>query len=269
MNTQEFYTNMKKEEQDILENLKNIKHRIVVFSGKGGVGKTTFSINLAYALSKKYKVGLLDGDVTSPNIPKMMHITDKELLASDDNMIIPVEYKNVKIVSSAFMAKENDAIIWRGPLRSKLINQFLLNVKWDELDYLIADLPPGTGDEVLTITTSMKPDIAIIVTTPQEVSLGDARRAVSMAKKMVKKVYLIENMSYLICPHCGGKIDLFGEGNTEKLSKELGIELLGKIPLDVDVRKGSDSGKIGVLDFENTKFSKVITDISKVLEEEK
>lgn len=268
MNTQEFYANMKTEEQNILENLKNIKHRIVVFSGKGGVGKTTFSINLAYALSKKHKVGLLDGDVTSPNIPKMMHITDKELLAKD-NMIIPVEYKNVRIVSSAFMAKENDAIIWRGPLRSKLINQFLSNVEWNELDYLIADLPPGTGDEVLTITTSMKPDIAIIVTTPQEVSLGDARRAVSMAKKMVKKVYLIENMSYLICPHCGGKIDLFGEGNTKKLSEELGVELLGEIPLDVDVRKGSDSGKIGVLDFENTKFSKVILSISKRLEEEK
>ena len=257
MNTQEFYTNMKTEQDKIRENIQKIKNRIVVFSGKGGVGKTMMTINLAYELSKKHKVGILDSDVTAPNIPKMLKIKDE--LRVKDEKIIPIEHKGVRIVSSGFMAKENDAIIWMGPLRSKLINQFLSDVNWQDTEYLLADLPPGTGDEVLTITQSMKPNIAIIITTPQEVSLGDARRAIAMAKKMnIPHIYLIENMSYLKCPNCGAKIDLFGEGNTRKLSEETGVELIGEIPLDIEVRKGTDEGKIGVLEFEESEFSQKI-----------
>ncbi len=256
MNTKEVYLNMQEENRKIEKNLEGIKHKIVVFSGKGGVGKTMFSINLAYSIMKadnSIKVGLLDADITTPNIPKILNI-DGELRAKD-NKIVPYEYKGVEIASTAFMAKKNDAIIWRGPLRSKLINQFLSDVEW-KANILIADLPPGTGDEVLTIVQSMKPDIAIVITTPQELSLLDARRSLVMAKKFVKNVLLVENMSYLKCPKCGEKIDIFGEGNSKKLADEQEVQFLGELPLDVNARRGTDKGKIAVIDLENSDFSK-------------
>ncbi len=262
MNTQEFYTNMKTEQDKIKENLGNIKNRVVVFSGKGGVGKTMITINIAYELAKKNSVAIIDCDITAPNIPKMLNI--KGELKIKDKRILPVEHKGVKIVSSAFMAKDKDAIIWRGPLRSKLINQLLSDTNFESTEYLIADLPPGTGDEVLTITQSMKPNIALIITTPQEVSLGDAKRAISMAKSMgIKNIYLIENMSYLKCPKCGEKIDLFGEGNTKKLGEEMGIEVIGQIPLDIEIRKESDEGKVGVIEHPEKEFSR---EIGKIVE---
>ncbi|MBT8378171.1 MAG: Mrp/NBP35 family ATP-binding protein, partial [Ignavibacteria bacterium] len=192
--------------------LNNIENRIVVFSGKGGVGKTTVSINLACGLILKgHTAGILDADVTGPNVPKMLGVSEQ--LTTSDNRIIPQKKNGVEVVSLASMVPEEQAIIWRGPLRSKLLNQFIGDVEWGNLDFLIADLPPGTGDEVITMTTKLKPDMAIIVTTPQEVSLIDSKRAIAMAKKMeILNIGLVENMSGLFCPNCGCNIELFGKG---------------------------------------------------------
>ncbi len=275
--TQEFYAKLQDEMRKLEENLKGIKHRIVVFSGKGGVGKTMFSINLAYSILKhnlceQGRVGLLDADITTPNVPKLLGIKGELRAAKgsdeDNNKIMPYEHRGVKIVSSGFMAKDDDAIVWRGPLRSKLINQFLSDVVWN-IDYLITDLPPGTGDEVLTIVQSMKPDIAIIITTPQDVSLLDARRAVNMAKKFVNNVFLVENMSYLKCPNCGSEINIFGRGRTRELSDELNINFLGELPLDIKAREATEQGSIPVLDLKSdftTRFDDIINKMKKYLE---
>jgi len=247
---EEYQNTMKK----IRENLLTIKNRVVVFSGKGGVGKTMFSINLAYALSEFHnkKVGLLDADITSPNIPKMLGLSGS--IRAENDKLIPLTYKDVSIISTALMIKDEDALVWRGPLRSKLINQFLGETAWN-VDVLVADLPPGTGDEVLTITQSMRPNIAIIVTTPQEVSIADARRAVVMAKKMnIKVIGVVENMSYLKCPSCGAKIDVFGSGGGVKVADEQSVEFFGALPLDVKARAMTEESKIPVL--EECDFSK-------------
>jgi len=183
MFTEEQKKKMELENKKITENIHQIKHRIVVFSGKGGVVKTTVSVNLAYGLHiNGNKTGILDADVTGPNVPKMIGAHEKLHVEGDE--IIPQESNGVKFVSMANMLSPDQAVIWRGPMRSKLLNQFLGDVKWGNLDYLVADLPPGTGDEILTMTQKMEPEMAIIVTTPQEVSLIDSARAISMAKQM-------------------------------------------------------------------------------------
>jgi ATP-binding protein involved in chromosome partitioning len=231
------------ENKKIAENLGHIKHRIVIFSGKGGVGKTTVSVNLAYGLhSLGYDTGILDADVTGPNVPKMVGMSEQ--LHIQENRINPHLCNGVKIVSMANFISADQAVIWRGPMRSKLLNQFLSDVAWGDLDYLIADLPPGTGDEILTMTQKMEPDMAIIVTTPQEVSLIDSKRAICMAQKMeIQNIGLIENMSGLLCPECGHHIDLFGSGGGSRQAKEMGVQFLGSIPIDIEVRKLSDEGK--------------------------
>lgn len=255
------------ENKKIADNIHQIKHRIVVFSGKGGVGKTTVSVNIAYGLHVHgYETGILDADITGPNVPKMTGI--KGDVFTHGGRIIPQTSRGVKIISMANLLQPNQAVIWRGPMRSKMINEFLGNVDWKKLDYLIADLPPGTGDESLTMAENMKPDIAIIVTTPQEVSLIDSARAINMAKKMnIPKIALIENMSGLICPKCGNRIDIFGSGGGKKQAEEMNVDFLGAIPISLEARKLADKGKPIIIENKKSDISVTIFQIIKKITE--
>lgn len=243
MSEEKKQNSISEEEKQIQETIKKIKHRIAVFSGKGGVGKTTVSVNLAYSLQfDKYSTGILDADITGPNVPKMLGINEEIIVLNEK--IIPFEKNGVKVISMASIIQKGQPVLWRGPMRSKAINQFLKDVEWNELDYLIADLPPGTGDEILTIAQKMKPDYAVIVTTPQEVSVIDAERAINMAKHLnIPLIGVVENMSGFICPHCSAVIDIFGEGGGEKLARNYGVKFLGSIPVDLNTRILGDKGK--------------------------
>jgi Mrp family chromosome partitioning ATPase len=246
---------IREQDQRIADNLIGIRHRIVVFSGKGGVGKTTISVNLAFGLSRQGRqVGILDADVTGPNVPKMLGVTDE--IGTVHGRLIPQQAHGLKLVSLASMLAPDQAVIWRGPLRSKLLVQFLSDVEWGLLDYLVADLPPGTGDEILTITQKMNPALAVIVTTPQEVSLIDSRRAIDMARKMaIPRIGIIENMSGLTCPGCGHRIDLFGSGGGRRQAEEEGIFFLGALPIDPEARRLADQGRPILLEDEAAPIS--------------
>ena len=221
--------------------------RVVVFSGKGGVGKTTVAVNLAYALVRRgLRAGLLDADVTGPNVPLMTGIDEPPHV--NGKHLVPHERKGVKVVSLASMLPPGAPVIWRGPMRSKAIEQLLDETDWGELDVLVMDLPPGTGDEVLTIAQRTSPQIAVVVTTPQEVALLDARRAIGFARKLeIPAIGVVENMSGLVCPHCGGEIELFGVGGGRREAAAQGVEFLGAIPIDLATREGSDTGRPVVL----------------------
>ena len=242
MLTEEQKKRIEQENKRIADTINNIGRRIVVFSGKGGVGKTTVSINLACGLKiLGYRAGILDADITGPNVSQMLGVKENLMISSEK--ILPHTKYGIEIISLANMISADEPVILRGPMRSKIINQFLADVEWGKLDYLIADLPPGTGDEVMTMSESLKPELAIIVTTPQEVSLIDSRRAVAMAKKMgIPNVALIENMSGFLCPGCGCKIDLFGSGGGKAQAAELNIEFLGALPIDINARETADKG---------------------------
>lgn len=263
---------MEAEEQRINENISRIKHRVAVFSGKGGVGKTTVSVNLAYGFQiQGYSAGILDADITGPNVAKMLGI-NKELIVLNE-LMIPFESYGVKVMSIASLIGKGQPVIWRGPMRSKVINQFLADVEWGDLEYLIADLPPGTGDEILTIAQKMKPDYAIVVTTPQEVSVVDAERAINMAKKLeIPFIGVVENMSGFVCPHCGAVLSIFGEGGGKQLADEYGVQFLGSIPIDIDARILSDRGTPFVLEKQDGEaaesFSSIVQSIVKHYEEE-
>ena len=252
--------------------MSEIKHKIMVMSGKGGVGKSTVAVNLALTLSMEgYKVGILDADIHGPNIPKMLGIEDKKPDVIDSK-IIPVSVLNLKVMSMAFLLPDTDSpVIWRGPLKMKAISQFTNDVAWEDLDYMIIDLPPGTGDEPLSIAQLLKSDGAIIVTTPQDVALLDSRKAVNFAKQLnVPVVGIIENMSGLICPHCGKEIDLFKKGGGEKASKELKVPFLGRIPIEMKIVESSDSGIPFILNNGNSKakeaFKNIILNVEKFFE---
>ncbi len=235
------------EDKAIAKNISKIKNKFIVLSGKGGVGKTTFSVNLAnYLAVKGYGTGLLDIDIHGPNVNKMLGLGSKGLMQENGKIIPLVTEENLKVISTASVIGDPDTpLIWRGPLKMKLIKQFLSDVNWGELDFLIIDSPPGTGDEPLSAIQLIQ-DLrgAIIITTPQEISILDARKSIIFAKTLnIPYIGMVENMSGLICPHCNKEIELFGTGIAEKTSKEMKIEFLGKIPMDPEVIKLSDSGK--------------------------
>jgi len=267
MNEQEKQKFFEEEEKRIAENVSKINHRIAVFSGKGGVGKTTVSVNLAFCFQMEgFSTAILDADITGPNVAKMLGINDELIVMN--NSIIPFQKYGLKMISIAGFLKPGQPVIWRGPMRSKMINQFLADVDWGELDFLIADLPPGTGDEILTIAQKMKPDYAVIVTTPQEVSVIDAERAINMARKLeIPFIGIIENMSGFICPICKNKNDLFGSGGGKKLADDYGAQFLGSIPIDIDARIFSDKGKSIILEKPNCEVTKAFKSIVNLIEE--
>ncbi len=225
----------------------DVRHVILVLSGKGGVGKSTVSVNLAYALANHgYKVGIVDLDIHGPNIPKMLGIEGHQL-TSIGNKIQPVSVTgNLAAVSMAFLLPDvSTPVIWRGPMKMSAIGQFLSDVDWGPLDFLVVDLPPGTGDEALSIV-QLAPNVrgAVVVTTPQDVSTIDSRKAVKFIEKLdIPVLGIIENMSGMVCPHCGGEIDLFGRGGGEKIATEMGVPFLGRIPIDPEMRKAGDEGR--------------------------
>jgi len=247
--------------------IERIPVRIVVFSGKGGVGKTTVAVNLACALARTGKrVGLLDADVTGPNVPQMLGIDEPP--RADGGRLVPHDRHGVRVVSLASMLPAGAPVIWRGPMRSKALEQLLGETEWGELDVLIADLPPGTGDEVLTIAQRTSPQVALVVTTPQEVALLDARRAIGFAVKLeIPIIGLVENMSGLICPHCGGSIELFGRGGGEREASKRRVAFLGTIPIDPATREGGDTGRPIVLVDPDGATSKAFETIASGLEE--
>ena len=222
-----------------------IRYKILVGSGKGGVGKSTVSANLAVALKRRgYRVGLLDADITGPDIPKLLGIEDVRLLSGPYG-IEPADAEGIKVVSMALLLENrNSAVVWRGPMKMAAIKQFLSDVNWGDLDFLIVDLPPGTSDEPLS-AVQLIPDLsgAIVVTTPQEVALLDSRKAVNMFQMMkVPMLGIVENMSGLICPHCGERIEIFKSGGGKRAAEELGVNFLGAIPLDPEVGSLADQG---------------------------
>jgi len=247
------------------ENLSRIKNKLIVISGKGGVGKTTIVVNLAYGLAVKgHKVGILDVDIHGPNTAKMLGIEGKKLIASNLG-IEPIEIlPNLKAISISFMIQNKDQpIIWRGPLKMITIKQLLSDVNWGELDYLIVDSPPGTGDEPLSVCQLISDmNGALIVTTPQDVAILDSRKSVLFAKELkVPVLGIIENMSGFICPHCKKEIDLFGTGGGEKASLDLKVPFLGRIPVEPEMVKLGDSGQPFIHFRKETQTAKIMDEI--------
>lgn len=220
-----------------------VRHLITIGSGKGGVGKTTVSVNLALALAAGgHRVGLLDADVYGPNVPRMLNAN--EAPRGNGDRIRPIEAHGLRVMSMGFLNPGDKPVIWRGPMLHSVMQQFVRNVDWGELDYLLVDLPPGTGDVVLSLAQSTPITGAIVVTTPSEVAMEDARKAVHMFRQLhVELLGIVENMSYLVAPKSGERIDVFGEGGGKRMAQEFGIPLLGELPLVPEIRAGGDSGR--------------------------
>ncbi|BBO74182.1 iron-sulfur cluster carrier protein [Desulfosarcina widdelii] len=244
--------------------LNKIKNKIMVMSGKGGVGKSSVSVNLAIALAEKgFKVGLMDVDIHGPDIPRMLGLSGM-LEASADRKLNPMHYSdNLSAVSiESLMVNKDEAVIWRGPVKHGAIRQFLSEVAWGNLDYLIIDSPPGTGDEPLTVAQLIKDARAVIVTTPQEVALADVRKSISFCKTVKMEILgLIENMSGYTCPHCGKSVDLFGSGGGERTALQSGLKLLGRIPFDPRVVQCGDAGVSYSRQYADSPVSKAFLEI--------
>ncbi len=248
-----------------------IKHRMVVMSGKGGVGKTTVAVNLAVALASQGKsVGILDGDIHGPNVPKMLGLNGRGPIMGDGGLIPIESAQNVKVMSLAFMLPDEDTpVVWRGPLKHTLFKQFIAEVNWGALDYLIVDLPPGTGDEPLSVAQLLgKPLWAVIVTTPQDVALLDSRKSVVFGQTLDMNVLgIVENMSGLTCPHCGEQIDLFKTGGGQRSSRDLNVPFLGAIPIDPNVVVGGDSGSPIVAIADDSKAAEAFRSLGRRIDE--
>jgi len=235
------------EDMALQDRMAKIKHKIMVLSGKGGVGKSTVAVNIAVALGLEgKKVGILDADFHGPSIPTLLHLNGKPLKAGE-NGIEPIDFvEGVKVISIGFfMAEQDKAVIWRGPMKISVLKQLLAEVNWGELDYLIIDFPPGTGDEPLSVAQLIpNADGAIIVTTPQDLSLIDVRKSIDFCRQLKLPVLgVIENMSGLVCPHCSQVIDVFKRGGGEKMAGETGVPFLGRIPIEPLIVEASDNGK--------------------------
>ncbi len=253
------------EETAIQDTLRNIKHVIIVMSGKGGVGKSTVSSNLAMSLSMKgFKTGVMDIDITGPNIPKMFAVEDRQLMVENEKLIPVAIPPSLKLMSMAFLLQSKDTpVLWRGPVKMGAIKQFIEDVNWGDLDYLIIDMPPGTGDEALSIVQLIpKADGMVIVTTPQDVALLDSRKSLVFgAETNIPIIGIIENMSGFVCPHCGEVTNIFKTGGGEATAKEMNVQFLGRIPIEPGIVDAGDSGIPIVLGHPESASAKAFGDI--------
>src|SRR3989338_2427810 len=244
----------------------SIKNIIPVASGKGGVGKSTVSVNLALALSRDgARVGIMDADIYGPSVPTILGVTSAPRVGSN-NRISPAVHEGLKVISMGFFMKQEEAVIWRGPMLHKALSQFLGEVDWGDLDYLIVDLPPGTGDVQLSLCQLIPITGALIVSTPQDVALNVAQKAVTMFQKLEAPILgIVENMSHYACPHCGKRDDIFGSGGAREIAKRLGIPFLGEIPLSTSVRSASDAGRPIVLSEPNSPAARAFVSVAEHL----
>jgi len=250
-----------------------IKHKIAIISGKGGVGKSLVTVNLAALLAKdgrEGRVAIFDADLTGPCVPKMMGLKGEKLMAGPPGIFPAVGAEGVKVISMAlFLPSDDSPVIWRGPLKMGAIRQFLAEVAWGPLDYLLVDLPPGTGDESLSVLQLLpEMDGVVIVTIPSEVSQEVVKKAVTFARKMGVRIFgIVENMGSLVCPHCGETIDVFGEGGGERVAHEMGTDFLGSIPMDPRISMDSDEGTPFVIRHPNSQASRAFGEIVMKIEE--
>lgn len=244
--------------------LPGIENIVAIGSGKGGVGKTTISVNLAVALARMgHKVGLLDADVYGPNVPLMMGTSAQPKMAGE-NRIEPLDQFGVRMISVGLLNPGDQPVIWRGPMLHQLVRQFLQQVVWGELEYLIVDLPPGTGDVAISLIQTVPVTGAVVVTTPSDVSLQDARKAVGMFRQLkVDILGIVENMSFFVCPHCKQEIDVFSKGGGERTAKQFDLPFLGRVELDPDIRKAGDTGKPAALQGEDSPHARSLYEFAR------
>jgi len=255
---------MQSEQESIRRRIKQIKRKILILSGKGGVGKSTVAVNLAVSLALSGKrVGLLDIDIHGPSIPKILNLEGRRVLSLED-ALLPIEMlEKLKVMSIGFLLRErDDAVIWRGPMKYQMIKQFLKDVQWGDLDFLIVDSPPGTGDEPLSVVQLLEnADGAIIVTTPQDVALSDVRKGITFCRNLSLPVIgVLENMSGFICPKCGERTDIFKSGGGEHMAGQMNVPFLGRIPIDPQIVQACDSGRPYVQHYSSSSTAKMFNE---------